>query len=340
MINKKNAWFFLATLVVLSACATKSIDEARTKYLVAIIGSGAAGLTAGIYTQRAKLETLIIEGPEPMGLLSTSPVIENWPGEKSISGYDLMSKIHDHAKSTGCSFLQDSVVGVDFSQRPYKLTTGEGKTYEAHSVIIAMGVKRKKLGCPGEEEYWHKGVSACATCDAPFYKDKTVVVVGGGNTALIEAAHISHYAKKVYIVHTSGVIRSIDPIKDVVMRSPKIEIIHNIHVKEIVGDGNRVTGIVLEAKEDKSLQTIKTDGVFVAIGFEPNTKMLDGQIALDKHGYIATIDGSKTSKDGIFVAGDIAHAKYKQAIVAAGDGCRAALDAIAYLDVRLGLDLV
>lgn len=339
-MNRRFFLFFAISLVCLSACATKVLDEERTAYHVVIIGSGPAGLTSGIYTSRAKLDTLVIEGEEPLGLLATSPAVENWPGEPSITGYELMKKVYDHAKKSGCSFASDAVTGVDLGERPYKLFTRSGKTYTAHAIVVAMGVKRRKLGCPGEEEYWHKGVSSCATCDGPFFKDRVVVVVGGGNTALIEAAHLAKFASKVYVVHTSGVIRSIDPIKDVVMRSPKVEIVHNIHVQEIVGDGKKVTGIVVKDKNTKGLNTIKTDGIFVAIGFEPNTEIFKGQLELDKRGYIKPTEGTKTSKDGIFVAGDIAHAKYKQAIVAAGEGCQAALDAIADLDIRLGLELM
>jgi thioredoxin reductase (NADPH) len=323
---------------------TRELDTQRDEYQLIIIGSGPAGLTAGIYTARSKVDTLIIEGQEPGGLLTTTPSVENWPGYKKIGGKELMKKIYDHADHAGCYFLKDSVKAVDFSEKPYKVTTYAGKTYKAHSIIIAMGVERKKLGCPGEQEYWGFGVSACATCDASFCEDKTVVVVGGGNSALIEANHLSHFAKKVYVVHRSEKIKTFDPIKYVVMQNPKIEIIHNSHVKQIKGEGSGddryVTGIEIENKKEEKVSTIPTDSVFVAIGFLPSTKIFEGQIELDKNKYIKkSKDSMSTSAEGVFWAGDIGNRKYQQAIVAAGDGCKAALDCITYLDVTLRLSL-
>jgi len=343
-VNKKIFMFFISSILILSACMTRELDTQRDEYQLVIIGSGPAGLTAGIYTARSKVDTLLIEGHEPMGLLTETPSVENWPGYKNISGKDLMKKIYDHAGHAGCSFLKDSVKAVDFSEKPYKISTYSGKTYKAHSVIIAMGVKRKKLNCPGEREYWGFGVSACATCDAGFYKNKTVVVVGGGNTALVEASHLAHFAKKVYIVHRSEDFKTFDPIKDIVLQNPKVEAIHNSHVKQIKGEGSGderyVTGIEIEDKKEQKTYTIPTDGVFVAIGFLPNTKIFEGQLEIDKNGYIKRKKASmQTSVEGVFWAGDIGHRKYQQAIVAAGDGCKAALDCITYLGITLRLAL-
>ena len=331
------SFIFLLSLV---ACISTKPNGEKFSYQQIIIGSGPAGLTAGIYTARANFETLIIEGEMPGGLLTETPSVENWPGEQSIGGYDLMEKMREHAKHVGSTLLFDSVTRVDFSNcsstasAPYKIFTREGKTYTAQSVIIATGAARKKLGCPGEREYWGKGVSGCATCDAPLYRDKTVVVVGGGSSALTEAYHLSRFAKKVTVVHTSPAFRVNDPIKDKVLQSPKIDIIHSSYVDQIEGDGTHVTGIVLRDKETGKQQTLATDGVFVSVGFEPNTDIFKGQIDLDDRGYIKVTGSTRTSKPGIFTAGDVSHARYQQAIVAAGDGCRAALDSIVYLDLH------
>jgi len=331
-MGKKIVLAIVIGLVSLSSCVTIGEDKDRQEYKVIIIGSGPAGLTAGIYTSRGGLDTLLIEGDMPGGLLTETPEIGNWPGEKSISGYDLMEKIRDHALHEGCKFLSDSVVSFDFSKKPYHLMTEGGKTYKSQAIIIATGAKRKQLDCPGAQEYWGKGVSACATCDATLYRNKTVVVVGGGHTALTEAHHLARFAKKVIMIYRSDKFRVADPIKDKVEKNSTIEVMYNSLVKEITGDGTRVTGVVVQNKLDNKVYSIPTDGVFVAIGFIPNVSMVSGQLALDKQGFIKLFDGTKTSKEGVFSAGDVSHRQWQQAIVAAGDGCKAALDCIEYFD--------
>ena len=333
-MNKKVMLFSVFSLFIFSSCLNTKSDQERFEYDTLIIGSGPGGLTAGIYLARAKFKTLVIEGDTPGGLLTETPMVENWPGEKAISGYDLMAKIREHAKETGCDFVSDSVKSIDFSQEPYKIVTAEGKTYTAKGVIVATGASRRKLGCPGELDYWGKGVSGCATCDAPFYRDKTVVVVGGGNSALTEAHHLTRFAKEVIIIHTSPVFHVSDPIKEVVLNDPKVKAIHNSYIKEIKGDGKFVTGIVIQDRNSKELRTIKTDGIFVSIGFVPNTGFLGEKIERDPRGYLKISAATKTSMPGVFAAGDVSHGKYQQAIVAAGDGCRAALDCIEYLDKK------
>lgn len=333
-MRKRMLVFGVVCFLVLSACVMRDVVKERTSYPVIIIGSGPAGLTAGVYTARAGVDTLIMQGNKLGGALADSPAVENWIGYTLISGYDLMEKMIDHAKHTGCTFAPHVVERVDFSQKPYKIFTNAGKTYEAGSVIIATGVARKQLNCPGEQEYWTKGVSVCATCDAPFYRGKKVIVVGGGNSALVEAHHLARFASEVVMVHRSAALRSVDAIKERVQKDPKIKILYNTQVKEIVGDDQGVTGVVIESKGKR--EQIKADGVFVAIGFEPKTELFKGHIELDDAGYPKVYESTRTSKPGVFICGDIANSgkrgKYRQAIVAAGQGCMAALDCIDYLD--------
>lgn len=335
-MKKFSNFIFILFLLFLSSCSNSgnnggkpnNFDRNKKEYKVVIIGSGPAGLTAGVYTSRAGLDTLVIEGDNPGGILTESPCVENWPGEVSISGYDLMSKISDHAQNSGCSMLTDIVTKVDFSSQPYSITVSDGTVYKTDSVIISTGVKRRKLDCPGSEKYWMKGISACATCDAAMFKEKKVVVVGGGDTALIEANHLSSFSSEVIIIRRRDSFRSVDPIKDVVLKNKKIKVIDNSNIKEIVGNNSRVTGVIVENKFSKKISKINTDGVFVAIGFEPDTNIFNGEIELDNNGYPKVYENTKTSKQDVFIAGDIAHLKHRQAIVAAGDGCKAALDCV------------
>lgn len=302
-------------------------------YQVAIIGSGPAGLTAGIYTSRAKLSTVIIEGNMPGGQLMTTTYIENWPGEKSIMGPDLMFRVREHAAHCGCTFASGVVTGVDFTQKPYVITLENGKRIEAQSIIIATGSSSKKLGCSGENLYWGRGVGVCATCDAPFYKDKEVIVVGGGNSAVTEAEHLTHFAKKVTIVHLLDSLTATDPIKDKVLAHPNIQVIYGTTVKEIQGDGQVVTGVILERKRDLLQTEMNVNGVFVAIGYSPNTNIFKDKLAIDQYGYLILKNNTQASIEGIFAAGDVADYSYRQAIVSAGMGCQAALDCQKYLSV-------
>lgn len=300
-------------------------------YDVAIIGSGPAGLTAGLYASRGKLKTIIIEGVLPGGQLVTTTMVENWPGNISILGPDLMEAMRAHAKHYGAQMLQDPIKDVNLSNRPFVLTTDSGKVITAHSIIIATGAHHKRLGIPGEQEYWSKGVSVCATCDAPFYNNRTAVIVGGGNTAVTEAEHLLKFVTKLTVVQISDSLSATDPIKDKVLNSNKVEFMYNSVVKEIKGDGNKTTEIIVENLKDKTNTTVTTDGVFVAIGLEPATKLFKDKIELDKFGYIVLKGQTETSVEGVFAAGDVADWKYRQAITAAGMGCMAALDAQAYV---------
>lgn len=300
-------------------------------YNVVIIGSGPAGLTAGIYASRAKLSTLIIDGPQPGGQLMTTTAVENWPGVESVQGPDLMINMRGQAEKCGARFLSESIVRVDFAQRPFKLFTESGKLIEAQTVVVATGATSKRLGCPGESEYWAKGVATCATCDAPFYQDKNVFIVGGGNTAVTEAEHLLHFVKKLTIVHILDALTANDPIKDRVLASPKASFMYNSTVTQIKGDGQRVTELVIENQKDKSTKTVLADGVFIAIGFNPNTGIFKDQLAMDKFGYLTVTHHTRTSIEGVFAAGDVSDYRYRQAVTSAGIGCMAALDCQAFL---------
>ncbi len=298
---------------------------------VIILGSGPAGLTAGIYAGRAKLAPLIIEGSQPGGQLMTTTWVENWPGEIHAMGPDIMMKLRDHAAAYGAQFMQDTVVRVDLSQKPYRLYTENGTELATESIIISTGSSHRKLGAIGEQEYWGRGVTTCATCDGPFYQDREVLIAGGGNTAMTEASFLKGFARKVTVVQILDAITANDPIKDTVIGDPKVEIIVSNRVVEIRGDGNHVTEVVIENQNTKERTTISTAAVFVAVGFSPNTGLFEDQLERDKYGYLILHDKTKTSKDGVFACGDVADYQYRQAITSAGYGCMAALDCESYL---------
>ncbi|MFH1832106.1 MAG: FAD-dependent oxidoreductase, partial [bacterium] len=271
------------------------------KYDIAIIGSGPAGLTSGIYASRGKLKTIIIEGDQPGGQLTTTTYIENWPGNTSISGYELMDNMKKHAQSCGAELLSDTIASVNFNKTPenlFTLTTQSNKIIQAKSIIIATGASSKRLGCPGEAEYFGKGVSTCATCDAPFYTDKEIVIIGGGDSAMTEAAHLAHFAKKITVIQNSHELTGKDPIKFKVLENPKVSFLYNSVVKEISGNSENVTHVRIKNILDNTETDIHVSGVFLAIGLKPNTGFLQNQIELDSYGYIAVRELTKTNIDG------------------------------------------
>ena len=296
-----------------------------------IIGSGPAGLTAAIYASRAALNPVIIEGSKPGGQLIGTTYVENWPGEKHILGPTLMQNIRDHAESLGARFIAEQVTHLDATQKPFVVTTDTGTTFHAHAIIMAMVAEPKRLNCPGEETYWGKGVSTCAVCDGTFYKDKKVVVVGGGDSALEAASFLRNYTSHITIVHILDALTACQALQERILAHPEISILYNHTVTAIEGTANAVTHIIATNQKNGSTQKIETDGVFLAIGLRPNTDFITAPLELEPGGYIKVHDQTKTSVEGIFAAGDVQDFRYRQAITAGGGGCMAALDAERYV---------
>lgn len=300
-----------------------------------IIGAGPAGYTAGIYAARSALTPVMVCGPQPGGQLTITTDVENYPGfSKVIQGPWLMEEMKNQALSCGLKVIEDTVLSLDLSTSLFKAKTTQGEIY-ARSVIIATGAKAKWLGLPSEEEFRGFGVSACATCDGFFFKNQTVVVVGGGNTAVEEALHLSHHAKKVYVVHRRNEFRAEKILQDRLFKNPKIEVLWNHTTCEIKGTQNpkAVTHIRLKNLIKNEEYDLETDGVFIAIGHSPMSDLVKGQIECDAHGYILVQPGStKTSIPGVFAAGDVQDKVFRQAVTAAGQGCMAALEANQFLN--------
>ena len=295
-------------------------------YDVIIIGSGSAGYTAAIYSCRAGRKTLLIAGSIPGGQLMLTSDVENFPGfPESIVGPELMEQMRKQAERFGPEIVYDDASDVDFKSRPFNVTVGK-KTYEGKTVIISTGANAKWLGIPSETKFRGHGVSSCATCDGYFFKEKNVVVVGGGDTAMEEATFLANITKKVIVVHRRDKLRASQIMQERSLRNPKISFVWDSVVKEILGDNN-VTGVTSKNLKTGKEQLLKTDGVFVAIGYEPNTSIFKGQIDLDPKGYIITHKETETNLPGVFAAGDVRDFRYRQAITAAADGCKAAMDA-------------
>jgi len=307
----------------------------QTKQVI-IIGSGPAGYTAALYTSRAGLSPIVIEGHEPGGQLTTTTDVENFPGfPEGVMGPDLMTKMRDQVKKFGTEFLSTKVTDVDLSKRPFHVKCENGQEFLAETLIISTGASAKYLGLPHEMQLIGKGVSACATCDGFFYRNKIVHVVGGGDTALEEANFLTRFAEKVYLVHRKDSFRASKPMQARTLSNPKIEVVWNTEVKEILFDTTGVTGLRVHNNKTNEMTDRKTDGFFLGIGHEPNTKFLKGQLALDDHGYIKTMGGHPdTSVPGVFACGDVQDPYYRQAISAAGSGCQAAIRAERFLEAE------
>ena len=303
--------------------------ESHSKVL--IIGSGPAGYTAAIYAARAMLNPTLISGMEPGGQLTTTTDVENYPGFSDvIQGPWLMEEMKKQAEAVGTIFENDMIKEVDFSNSPFKLIGESGTTYTADTVIISTGAQARWLNLESETKFRGFGVSACATCDGFLYKDKEVMVVGGGNAAVEEALFLTKFASKVTLVHRRDTLRAEKLLQQKILSHPKIDILWDSAVKEVIGTENPkgVTGVLLENTKDKTTKQLNTHGVFVAIGHDPATKIFKNQIKMDTEGYILTDpDSTKTNIKGIFAAGDVKDKTFRQAVTAAGMGCMAALEA-------------
>jgi thioredoxin reductase (NADPH) len=305
----------------------------KTKVL--IIGSGPAGLTAAIYAARAALEPILIHGMQPGGQLTITTDVENYPGfAKPIQGPWLMQEMEAQAAHVGAKLVHDYVEKVELGNRPFRVFTSSGDIYEAATIVICTGAEAKWLGLKSEQEFQGFGVSGCATCDGFFFKNKEVIVVGGGNTAVEEALFLTSHASKVYLVHRRDELRAEKILQDRLFANNKIELVWNHALDEVIGtkDPKSVTGVRLKDVNSGKIKEIACEGVFIAIGHKPNTDMFKGFIDIDHEGYIITLPNStKTSIEGVFAAGDVQDKIYRQAVTAAGTGCMAALEADKYL---------
>ena len=309
---------------------------ANYKTKVLILGSGSAGLTAAIYAARASLKPILVSGTQPGGQLTITTDVENYPGFADvIQGPWLMEQMEEQAKKVGTEIISDHIKEVNFDQRPFILTGESGDQYQAETLIISTGAAAKWLGLKTEQKFQGFGVSGCATCDGFFFKDKEVIVVGGGNVAVEEAIYLTNHCKKVYLVHRRDCLRAEKILQDRLFTNDKIEVLWNQKLVEIKGDENpkNVTGAILEDTQNGSKKEMPINGIFIAIGHKPATSIFENSgLKLDEEGYIVTKAGtSMTNIDGIYAAGDVQDKIYRQAVTAAGSGCMAALDAERFL---------
>jgi len=300
-------------------------------YDVVIIGSGPAGLTAAVYSARALVRTLVIAGRVSGGQLMLTSTVENFPGfSNGIQGPDLMVEMRKQAEHFGAEIVDDDVESVDFKKKLKRIVYGK-RSVTSDAVIIATGSSAKWLGIPSEAKLRGRGVSSCATCDGYFFRNKPVAVVGGGDTAIEEALFLTKYATEVEIIHRRDKLRATKIMQRRALSEPKILFRWDSVVDEILGQ-NKVEGLKIRNLKTGEVSMLPVEGVFMAIGFQPNTKVFEGQIQLDEKGYVVVTNNTETSAEGVFVAGDVHDYKYRQAITAAGEGCKAAIDALSYLD--------
>ena len=309
---------------------------AEYKSKILIIGSGPAGYTAGIYAARAGLKPILVSGTQVGGQLTITTEVENFPGFPTpIQGGELMQRMREQAQNLGVQIIDDMITEIDFDHRPFVCSSENANSFVSDSLIIATGASARWLGIPSETKFRGFGVSACATCDGFFYRNRNVAVVGGGNTALEEALYLTNFAKSVSIIHRRDEFRADKTMQERVKQNPKINVAWNSVVAEVIGTDTPlgVTGLKLKNVKTDNISDLAVDGVFIAIGHHPNTDLVKGHLKLDEEGYIATQpDSCETSVKGVFAAGDIKDPHHRQAIIAAGSGCIAALEAEKYLN--------
>ena len=309
--------------------------QKKTKLL--IIGSGPAGYTAAVYASRALLDPILIQGIQPGGQLTITTEVENWPGEKEIQGPDLMTNLEDHAKAAGTNIINNTIIKLDLKKYPFLAISDNGNEYEAESIILATGAQAKWLGLKSEDKYKGFGVSACATCDGFFFRNEIIAVIGGGNTAVEEALFLTKFAKKVILIHRRDTLRAEKILQERLFNNPKVEVIWNSVLKEIIGIDNPlcVEAIKIEDQKNNKEIEIACKGVFIAIGHAPSNELILNQLETHNGGYVVTKPNStETSIPGVFAAGDITDFKYRQAVTAAGMGCMAALEAEKFLSEK------
>ena len=333
---KKHLYIFFIFILSFTGLSAQINETKPDEESVVILGGGVGALTSAIYLQRAGIQTLVIEGKTPGGAIAQSPSVHNWPGEMEIDGYSLVEKIRKQALANGARIVEQEAIAVDFTNSRFTISTKDLNSSQtthkikAKACIIATGSNPKLLGIPGEsgkDGYWAKGVYSCAVCDGSLYRNKTVAVIGGGDSAITEANYLSNIAKKVYVILRSDHFRTAETIRmQELIKKSNVEILYNTKINEIQGNGQQVTHLNLSTSKKLAI-----DGVFVAIGALPNTDLFAEQLALDTSGYIVLTKGQKTSVPGVFAIGDVVDPYYKQAISAAGDGAKAALEVEQYL---------
>ncbi|PYE84049.1 thioredoxin-disulfide reductase [Pseudoroseicyclus aestuarii] len=304
------------------------------KMKLLIVGSGPAGYTAAVYAARAMLEPVLVQGLEPGGQLTTTTEVENWPGETSTQGPDLMVRMEAHAREMGAEIVSDIITDLDLSQRPFVATGDSGTTYTADAVVLATGARAKWIGLESEEAFKGFGVSACATCDGFFYRGQEIVVMGGGNTAVEEALFLTNFASKVTLVHRRDSLRAEMVLQKRLLEHPKVEVLWDHELDEVLGEDSPkgVTGVMLKHAKTGAPKELPAKGVFIAIGHAPASELVKDQLETHHGGYVKVEPGStRTSVPGVFAAGDLTDHVYRQAVTSAGMGCMAALDAEKFL---------
>lgn len=309
-------------------------DASMERNRVMILGTGPAGLTAAIYAARANLEPVVVEGNEPGGQLTLTTEVENFPGFRDgIMGPELMENMRQQAERFGAKFIHGWATAADLGQRPFRVTVNDEDVYETDALIISTGASAKMLGIPGESDLVGRGVSTCATCDGFFFRGKPILVVGGGDSAMEEATFLTKFASEVTIVHRRSELRASKVMQDRARNNPKIKWVMNVTPVSVQSDGSKVSGLEVKDNETGETRVLPAEGIFIAIGHRPNTDFLKGQLELDSVGYIKTRGvSSATSVEGVFACGDVMDPHYRQAITAAGSGCKAAMDVEKFLE--------